>query len=151
LADKNEDVQAEAKLCLSEINLEYVQKALHDAEFKKLVTGMTGREPEREKTAVYIGSEKIREGLPLLHRGCRDRYKGVRIESLRAMAKFKDQASIEFSERLLSDKFHDVRIEALNTLEAIGGVRAWKAVEFALGDKNREVRNLAEIILQRNR
>jgi len=151
LADKNEDVQTAARSYLSEIKVEYVQKALHDAAFKNLVAGMTGREPEREKTAAYIGTEKIREGLPLLHRGCRDKYKGVRVESLRSMAKFKDQASIEFAERLLDDKFHDVRLEALNTLEAIGGIRAWKAVEIALEDKNREVRTFAEIILQRNR
>lgn len=149
LADKNDEVQGLARAFLSAMDIDYVKKALHDAEFRNLITGLGGRVPEREKTARLIGAEKIREGLPLLHRACRDRYKGVRIESLRSMALFKDQSSIEYAERLLSDRFHDVRIEALNTLAAVGGVRAEKAIETALDDKSREVRELAERILGR--
>ncbi len=149
LADRNEDVQSVARSFLSTMDVDYVKKALNDAAFRSLIAGLNGREPEREKTARMIGLERIREGLPLLHRGCRDKFKGVRIESLKSMAIFKEQASIEIAERALSDKFHDVRIEALNTLAAIGGVRADKAIEIALNDKNREVRDLAERILWR--
>jgi HEAT repeat protein len=84
LADKNEDVQALARSFLSAMDIDYVKKALHDAEFRNLITGLGGRVPEREKTAQRIGAEKIREGLPLLHRACRDKYKGVRREALKS-------------------------------------------------------------------
>lgn len=147
LADKNEDVQALARSFLSVMEIDYVKKALHDAEFRNLITGLGGRVPEREKTAQRIGAEKIREGLPLLHRACRDKYKGVRREALKSMAVFKEQASIEFAEKLLGDKFYDVRIEALHTLSAIGGIRAEKAIGIALHDSSKEVRELAERIL----
>ena len=147
LADKNEDVQTLARSFLSVMEIDYVKKALHDAEFRNLITGLGGRVPEREKTAQRIGTEKIREGLPLLHRACRDKYKGVRREALKAMAVFKEQASIEFAEKLLADKFYDVRIEALHTLAAIGGIRAEKAIGIALHDASRDVRELAERIL----
>ncbi len=144
LADRNEEVQSLARSFLSKMDIEYVKKALHDAEFRNLIAGLSGREPDREKTARRIGAERIREGLPLLHRSCRDRYKGVRIESLKSMAIFRDQSSIEFAERLLADKFNDVRLEALNTLAAIGGIRAMKAAEIAVVDRNKDVRELAE-------
>ena len=147
LADKNEDVQTLARSFLSVMEIDYVKKALYDADFRNLIAGIGGRVPEREKTAQRIGAEKIREGLPLLHRACRDKYKGVRIAALKSMSVFKEQASIEFAEKLLGDKFYDVRMEALHTLSAIGGIRAEKAMGIALHDGSKEVRELAERIL----
>ena len=147
LADSNPEVQAAARSYLSSVNTEYVQKALHDSEFKRLVAGICGREPEREKTARLIGADKIREGLPLLHRACRDRYRGVRVECLRAMAQFKDASSVEFAERLLGDRYHEVRIEAVNTLGAVGGKRALKSIGTMLNDRHRGVREAAEKLL----
>lgn len=147
LADNHPEVQQAARFYLKDADNEYVNKALHDASFLQLVKGMNGKKTEREKTAKLIGDEKIREGLPLLHRGCRDRYKGVRIQSLRSIAMFRDKYSVETVARLLDDRFFDVRLEALTALEKIGGENAGKAVERALTDKNSDVRGRAEGIL----
>jgi len=146
LADNHPEVHAAARLYLENVENDYVNKALHEASFMLLVKNMNGKEPLREKTAHNIGADRIREGLPLLHRACRDKYKGVRIEALRSIALFKSKSSVDVVERLLSDKYHDVRIEALNTLEKIGGQKAMNAAEAALADRNREVRERAEQI-----
>jgi HEAT repeat protein len=143
LADNHKEVYTAARMYLEKIENDYVKKALHDASFMLLVKNMNGTEPLREKTAHTIGVERIREGLPLLHRACRDKYKGVRVEALKSIALFKSQTSVDVVEKLLSDKFYDVRIEALNTLEKIGGPRAMKAVQASLADKNKGVRERA--------
>ena len=147
LADNHPEVHTAARAYLENFDNVYVKKALHEASFMLLVKNMNGTEPVREKTAHTIGAERIREGLPLLHRACRDKYKGVRIEALKSIALFKSHTSVDVVERLLSDKYFDVRIEALNTLEKLGGARAMKAAECALTDRNREVRARAEQIL----
>jgi len=147
LADIHPEVYMAARSYLEKVENDYVKKALHDASFMLLVKKMNGKEPVREKTAHTIGMDRIREGLPLLHRACRDKYKGVRIEALKSIALFKSQTSVGAVEKVLSDKFYDVRIEALNTLEKIGGPRAKKAAETALTDRSRFVRERAEQIL----
>lgn len=147
LADNYPEVNAAAKLYLEKVENEYVQKALHEASFMQLVKDMNSNESLREKTAHTIGAERIREGLPLLHRASRDKYKGVRIQALRSISLFNNPHSIDVVGKLLSDKFYDVRIEALNTLEKIGGQRAMKVVETALEDKKKAVRQRAEQIL----
>ena len=147
LADNHPEVHSAARHYLENVENEYVKKALHDASFMQLVKSINGKEPLREKTAHMIGEEKIREGLPLLHRACKDKYKGVRIQALKSIAIFKSQTSVGIVERVLSDRFYDVRIEVLNTLEKIGGAKAMKAVNTALSDRNREVRARAEQIL----
>ncbi len=147
LADNHPEVHSAARHYLEKVNNEYVKKALHDASFMQLVKNINGKEPVREKTAHMIGEERIREGLPLLHRACKDKYKGVRIQALKSIAVFKSQTSVDVVERVLEDRFYDVRIEALNTLEKIGGERAKKAVRTALNDNIIHVRNRAEEIL----
>lgn len=147
LADSHPEVHTAARLYLEKVENEYVKKALYEASFMQLIKDINGNEPSREKTAHYIGVEKIREGLPLLHRACRDRYKGVRIQALRSIAMFRSHSSTDIVEKLLEDRFHDVRLEALNTLEKIGGKKALKAVETSLSDKSREVRRRAGQIL----
>lgn len=147
LADIHPEVHAAARMYLEKNRNDYVRKALDDTFFTQLVNRMNGREPLRERTAHAIGAERIREGLPLLHRACRDKYKGVRLEALKSIALFKSQTSVDVVERLLCDRFYDIRLEALNTLEKIGGERAMKSAEIALRDRNREVRARAEEIL----
>ena len=147
LADNHPEVHSAARMYLETAENDYVKKALHEASFMQLVKNMNATEPVREKTAHTIGADRIREGLPLLHRACRDKYKGVRIQALKSISLFKNQPSADVVEKLLSDRFYDVRIEALNTLEKIGGKRAMKSVETALTDRNKGVRERAEQIL----
>jgi HEAT repeat protein len=144
LADKHALVRARAQDCLAESKLEYVQKAMHDAAFVNLVAGMNGKEPVRRITARRIGDGAIREGLPLLHRACRDKYKGVRIEALKAIAVFKNPSSIEFIAKCLYDKYYDVRLEAVNALEQIKDGRSLKALEGACNDRKKHVREAAQ-------
>ncbi len=151
LADMHPEVITVARSYLNNVQNSYVQKALHEASFMLLVKNMNGPESLREKTAHNIGADRIREGLPLLHRACRDKYKGVRIAALKSITLFKNEPSIDVVEKLLSDRFHDVRIEALNTLEKIGGAKAKKAIEAALHDRNKHVVLRAEEILGINK
>lgn len=147
MADIHPEVHAAARKYLERVKNDYVKKALEDTFLTQLVNKMNGKEPQREKTARAIGTDRIREGLPLLHRACRDKYKGVRMQALKSIAFFKNEPSVDVVEKCLCDRFHDIRLEALNTLEKIGGPRAMKAVEIALEDRNREVRSRAEQIL----
>ena len=147
LADNHPEVCSAARIYLEKADNEYVRKALNDASFMQLIRDMNAKEPVREKTALYIGAERIREGLPLLHRACRDKYKGVRIQALKSMALFREPGSIDIADRCLHDKFRDVRLEALNVLEKIGGTKAMKAAESALEDKSIEVRKKAGLML----
>lgn len=149
LADKDPKVQASARSYLANIDYEHVKKALHDAHFMQFIKGMNDREPVRKATAQKIGKESIREGLPLLHRACRDKYKDVRVEALKAIAAFRDPSSIEFVEKLLEDKFHSVRIEAVHTLEEIGGPRSREALKNAINSKDRQVREAAQRVHHR--
>lgn len=147
LADNHPEVHTAARSYLEKVDNEYVRKALNEASFMQLIKDMNGKEPVREKTANYIGTEKIREGLPLLHRACRDKYKGVRIQALKSMALFKEPGSIDIADKCLHDRFRDVRLEALNALEKIGGMKARKAAESALDDKSLAVRKRAQQFL----
>lgn len=147
LADNHPEVCTAARMYLEKADNEYVRKALNDASFMQLIKDMNAKEPVREKTALLIGAERIREGLPLLHRACRDKYKGVRIQALKSMALFREPGSIDIADKCLHDKFRDVRLEALNVLEKIGGTKAMKAAESALDDKSIEVRKRAGLML----
>lgn len=147
LADRHPEVHEAARKYLADVEDSYVKRALYDASFMKLISDMNDKEPVRERTAYRIGSEKIRAGLPLLYRACRDKYKGVRIQALQSIAIFNLRSSVGVVEQLLSDKFFDVRIEALNTLGKLGGPQAMKVIEAAFSDTNKNVRARAEQIL----
>lgn len=149
LADKDPEVQAAARAYLEKCSFDYARRAMHDAGFMLLVRGMHDLEPLRKITAARIGQEKIREGLALLHKACRDKYREVRIEALKSMAVFRHPNSVETAAKLMDDKYHDVRLEAISTLEKIGGAGAVKAVERGLVDKSGEVRKAAENALER--
>ncbi|MBN1531109.1 MAG: HEAT repeat domain-containing protein [Spirochaetes bacterium] len=151
LADRHSSVQEEARSLLANIRIAYVQRALHDAEFLRLVRGMNDTEPARRETAQLIGGAAIREGLPLLHRACYDKYKGVRIEALRAMAAFRSPSSIEYAQRLLRDRFYDVRLEAVATLAQITDPRSIEALQGALDDRVLRVREAARRACERIR
>ncbi|HPS57975.1 MAG TPA: HEAT repeat domain-containing protein [Spirochaetota bacterium] len=149
LADKEPEVQAAARSYLEHSSFEYARKAIHDAGFMQLVREMHDREPVRKATAERIGREQIREGLALLHRACRDKYREVRIEALKSIAVFRNPNSVDAAAKLMDDKYHDVRLEAVNTLEKIGGINAAAAVERGLIDKSGEVRKAAEKALEK--
>jgi HEAT repeat protein len=144
LADREPEVVAAARSYLSNMDMERARKALHDVQFMQLIKGMNDREPVRRETAKKIGVEAIREGLPLLHRACRDRYKGVRIEALKSIAAFRDPSSIEFVVKLMNDKFHDVRLEAIHTLEELRDARSLEAIKGAVKDTDKQVSEAAQ-------
>ena len=144
LADRDPEVRAEARALLETMDSDLVRRALTDTRFAELIRGMGGTEPVRRETIRRIGTESVREGLSLLLRACRDRYKGVRIEALKAMAVFRDPVAIGEAARLLKDKFFDVRLEAVRTLGVIEDERAREALETALGDKVGKVRDEAK-------
>jgi len=139
LADPEPEVVAAARSYLSTMNVERAQRALNDVQFLQLIRGMNDREPVRRETAIKIGDERIREGLALLHRACRDEYKGVRIQALKSMAAFRDPSSIEFAAKLLEDRFHDVRLEAVRTLGQIIDDRSREALKRAVEDSDTQV------------
>jgi HEAT repeat protein len=144
LADREREVRDEARALLETIDSDMVRRALHDTRFLELIRGMNGTEPVRRETIRRIGAEEIREGLSLLLRACRDRYKGVRIEALRAMAAFRDPVSIDEAARLLKDKYYDVRLEAVRLLGLYDDERAREVLEPALEDKVKQVREEAK-------
>lgn len=144
LVDGDPGVRKLARAYLASIPTEQARRALQDLEFSSLIQGMNGNEPERKKTAMKIGTQKIREGLPLLHKACQDAYKDVRVEALRAIAVFRDPGSVDFVARLLEDKYHDVRLEAVKTLEKIPGEKSLAALERVLEDTDRHVRDEAK-------
>ena len=143
LADREPEVVAAARSYLSTMNVERAHKALNDVQFMRLIKGMNDREPVRRETARKIGDELIREGLPLLHRACRDEYKGVRIQALKSIAAFRDPSSIEFAAKLLDDKFHDVRFQAVLALGQILHARSREALKGAFDDSDKLVREEA--------
>ena len=144
LVDRDPGVQKLARSYLASIPSEQARAALQDLGFSSLIQGMNGKEPDRKKTAMKIGAQKIREGLPLLHKACQDTFKDVRIEALRAITVFRDPSSVDFVAKLLEDKFHDVRFEAVKTLEKIASEKSLKALERALEDADRQVREEAK-------
>jgi HEAT repeat protein len=144
LADPNVTVQGAARSCLSTIDSDLARRALNDAQYIRLIRGMSGREPDRRDTAKLIGDEGAREGLPLLHRACRDRYKEVRIAALRSIAHFAEPSSVDHAAKLLEDKFYDVRLEAVRALEQIGGAASLKALQRMVGDRSKPVREEAQ-------
>lgn len=143
LADKNIDVAASARQHLKKIDYKLAEKAVGDEKFISLVRGMNDREPVRKLTVQKIGEESIRDGLPLLHRACSDRFREVRIEALKGIAVFSNPSSVEFVEKLLSDRSLNVRLQAVLTLESIGDERALIALEWGLDDKKDAVRKAA--------
>jgi len=149
LADRAPEAREAARSYLETIDDENARKALHDTQFIQLIKGMNDKEPVRRETARKIGDSAIREGLPLLHRACKDKYMGVRIEALKSIAVFRNQSSIDPVAKLLDDKFHDVRFEAVLTLEQINGPRALKEIERATKDRNRQVSETARKAVHR--
>ncbi|HOD14414.1 MAG TPA: HEAT repeat domain-containing protein [Spirochaetota bacterium] len=144
LADREREVRDEARAMLESMDSDMVRRALNDTRFIELIRGMNGTEPVRRETARRIGAESIREGLALLIRACRDRYKGVRIEALRAMAVFRDPVAIDEAARLMKDRYFDVRLEAVRLLGLYDDDRAREAIEPALNDRVRKVREEAK-------
>ncbi|MBN1496077.1 MAG: HEAT repeat domain-containing protein [Spirochaetes bacterium] len=151
LADSNEEVRETARACLQGINSDLARRVLHDARFAELLRGMGDLEPVRKETAIKIGHEMIREGLPLLHRACSDRYKEVRLAAARSIAAFASPSSVECVSVLLKDRFYDVRLAAVRALGGIRSRDAVKALNTALGDKNDRVRDEAERVLKQLR
>lgn len=143
LADRHIDVVIAARKYLTRIDYHTAQKAINDVRFITLVNGMNDREPVRKETVQKIGEEAIREGLSLLHLGCRDKFREVRIEALKSISVFKSPSSVEFVEKLLNDRSQKVRLEAIKTLESIGGNQAVAALEWALEDRKNVVRKAA--------
>ena len=115
LADQNSDVVFAARRYLSKISYKTAQNAVTDVTFLTLVNGMNDREPVRKQTVQKIGDESIREGLSLLHMGCRDKFREVRIEALKSISVFKSASSVEYVEKLLNDRSWKVRLEAVHT------------------------------------
>ncbi|HOO72878.1 MAG TPA: HEAT repeat domain-containing protein [Spirochaetota bacterium] len=143
LADKEHTVRTTARSLLETMDHEYARKALHDATFIQLIRGMNDREPVRRKTVQQIGEERIREGLPLLHRACGDPYRGVRLDAVKSIAVFRDPSSIDAVVRLLDDRFRDIRLAAVLTLEQISGDTPPEALRRACDDRDRKVREAA--------
>jgi HEAT repeat protein len=143
LADKHIDVVFAARRHLSKIDYVTAQIAANDVQFITLLNGMNDREPVRKQTVQKIGEESIREGLSLLHLGCKDKYREVRIEALKSISVFRSPSSVEFVEKLLNDRSQKVRLEAVHTLESIGDARALIALEWALDDRKDVVRKAA--------
>ncbi len=143
LADSDAGVRGAARACLENVDSPRVRMALHDARYARLIRGMGGLVPDRIETAKQIGVEGIAEGLPLLHRACRDRYKGVRIEAARSIAVFGDPSSVEVLSKILNDKYYVVRLEAVRALGRIAGQASIDALQPALEDKNKRVRGEA--------
>lgn len=144
LADREQMVRDEARAMLETMDSDMVRRALHDTRFIELIRGMNGTEPVRRETARRIGAESIREGLALLLRACRDRYKGVRIEALRAMTVFRDPVAIDEAARLMKDPYYDVRLEAVRLLGLYDDDRAREAIGPALNDRVKKVREEAK-------
>lgn len=151
LADKHLDVVFAARRYLSKLEYTTAQNAVFDMQFLTLANGMNDREPVRKWTVQKIGEESIREGLSLLHLGCRDKYREVRIESLKSIAVFKSPSSVEFVEKMLNDRSQKVRLEAVHALESIGDERALIALEWALDDRKDVVRRTAHNAILRVR
>lgn len=151
LADSSEEVKETARACLQSINSDLARRVLHDTRFAELLRGISDLEPVRKETAVKIGNERIREGLPLLHRACSDRYKEVRLAAVRSIAAFASPSSVECVSVLLKDRFYDVRLAAVRALGGMHSVDAVKALNTALGDKNARVRDEAERVLRQLR
>lgn len=149
LADVHEDVRSAARACLASIDSDLARRVLHDTRFAQLVSGMGDLEPIRKETARKIGDELIREGLPLLHRACHDKYKEVRLAAVRSIAAFAEPSSVDCITLLLKDKFYDIRLEAVRALGHIHGTDSVKALRAALSDKNSRVRDEAESVLKK--
>ena len=132
-----------ARRHLSKIEYQTAQKAVLDVTFITLVNGMNDREPVRKMTVQKIGEESIREGLSLLHLGCKDKFREVRVEALKSISDFKSPSSDECIEKLLTDRSQKVRLEAVHALESIGDERALIALEWALDDRKNVVRKAA--------
>jgi HEAT repeat protein len=144
LVDRDPDVRKTAYSYLSSIDSDHARNALHDINFQQLVKGMNDIESMRKATAAKIGAQKIREGLPLLYTALEDEYKEIRVEALRAIAFFRDPASVDFVAPLLQDKYHDARLEAVRTLGHIISKDSLTALESALEKGDRNVREEAQ-------
>jgi len=151
LSDKNTEVHSAARTYLSAINSGREYKFTADDESPDPDDSTDGNEHVREKTPQRIGQKSIKRGLAILENGCRDKFRGVRIEALKSIAIFRNPLSIDIVEELLYDKFPEVRIEAVNTMEKIGGQRAIEAIEKISKDRKKIVREAVERSLARLR
>lgn len=149
LVDRDKAVKEMAHLYLMSLDSERARKALNDHFFQLLVRGMNDVESVRLETAIRIGKEKVREGLPLLHGALQDEYKEVRVAALKAIAVFKDPSSVDFLTKMLEDRFHDARLEAVKTLGQIISVDSLKALEHALETGDRNMREEARVLIYR--
>ena len=119
LMDSNQEVIRTAKAALTAIGTSKALKAIKDEPFMLLMKGMSGPLETRIETVRHIAKTLKKEGLPLLHKACNDKYKELRLEALKALEVFQDQSSVQVIANLLQDKFSDVRQEAVNALAKI--------------------------------
>lgn len=143
LLDRNSDVRIAAKESLSSIGGEKAAMALSDAPFQLLMEKMNANDASREDTVKHIGKLKIKDGIPLVRKTLFDKYKNIRIESIRALANLRDKGSIESISGLLEDYYWDVRLEALKALEVMPSPTIMNAVAKATEDQNKNVRDEA--------
>jgi HEAT repeat protein len=144
LVDRDSEVQKTAQFYLSLVDSERSRIALHDYKFQQLVRGLNNIESVRRDTALKIGVEEIREGLPLLYTVLKDEYQEVRIAALKAIAKFKDPSSVNFVAKLLKDKYQNTRLEAVRTLGQIISKESLTALESVLQKEDWNVREEAK-------
>ncbi len=145
IMDSNYAVRYNAENALRIIGSDKALKALNDKSFIGIRKGMEGMETERIDTIQHIGKQKITEALGLLHKACYDKYKDVRMESLKALASLAKNESIPFIAALLEDRFYDVRFEAVKALEKFSSLEALTALEKVLDDQNSSVKHEAKI------
>lgn len=149
LADKNTEVHSAARTYITAIITETTRRAVLESAIGTPLEPINPDLPESEQPFRVRRDALIREALEILYRGCRDRYRAVRIEALKSIAIFRDRSSFEMLEMMLKDRFPEVRIEAINTLEKLGGKQAIDAIDSVRHDRKRHVRDAAERALAR--
>jgi HEAT repeat protein len=144
LVDPDSGVQETARSFISLMNSKDSRIALNDFKFQQLIRGLNDIESVRRETALKIGREEIKEGLPLLYTALKDDYMEVRIAALKAISAFKDPSSVNYVVRLLGDKYQNTRIEAARTLGQIISGDSLAALEIAMKKGDFNVRQEAQ-------
>ncbi len=149
MVDSHPDVRYTAGKLLENIDSVKAKIAIDNEKFIKLVRSMNDNYSIRRKTAMAIGEHLMKEGVPLLIKTCNDRYKGVRIESVKSLGNFQNPDHTEIIIKMLRDEYWDIRLEAVLALEKIGGKKAFHAMTVVMKDKNFNVRKEAERVSAR--
>mgnify|MGYP001549567311 CR=1 FL=1 len=143
LLDSHREVRGAAREALKSLDMDKAQLALNDAPFQLLIKRMSSDVASREETINYIGKQRLKEGLPLLHKACNDEYKSVRIAAIKALGQIKDHRSIDYLGECLNDTYFDIRLEVLKSLEKLLSPKALAYIKMAVEDKNWHVREYA--------